>query len=92
MKEYIVTARKLHHSPVARWADEIKADVDSCIVKSGQLALDFQFLLEISFILGINVIHYWFKRFFLVDLVSIANSIHQCQLNLIKQCFETQLL
>lgn len=59
--------------PMASRTDEIKADMDACIMKTGELTLNLQLFLEVGFKLGINIVNDRFERFFFVDLIPISN-------------------
>ena len=62
------------------WANEVQAYMDASVMIGAQWPLDFQFLLQISFKLSVNVVHNGFEAIFFVNLISISNRIHNRQL------------
>lgn len=61
-------------------ADEIQTDVNAAVVKVGEGSLYLQFLLEVVFKLGVDVVDYCFEAVFFVDLVAVADRINNGEL------------
>jgi hypothetical protein len=56
---------------VARWADEVEADMNPAVVVNGQVPLDLEFLLKVGLELAVNVVYNGTETVLFVDLVAL---------------------
>jgi len=74
---------------VPSWADEVQADVYATVVIGGQRSFNLKLLLQVVFKLGVNVIDDGLERIILVDLISIADSVANCELEVVTKVSES---
>lgn len=66
--------------PMSSWTDEIEANMDPTVMVTVEGPLDLQLLLQVGFKLSVNVIDNCLETVLFVNLVSIAYSIYNRQL------------
>jgi len=67
------------HTPMTSGTYEIEADMNTAIMISRKIALNLQFLLQVSFKLSVYIINDCFEAVLLVDLIAITDRIDNGQ-------------
>lgn len=62
------------------WTDEVQANVDATIVVGRQRTFNFEFLLQVSLKLRVEMIDNGFERVVFVDLVAVADGVANSKL------------
>lgn len=70
----------LFHLPMTSWTDKVETGMDSSIMVGRETTFYLQFFLKVIIKLFVNVVNNGSETVFFVYLISIANSVNDCQL------------